>query len=69
MMTAAASNGNFAIITYAVQIIRSSGVTFNPDLQTLSFPAVLIFGSFVSMCFVEKFGRKVSFILINQKKL
>lgn len=58
MMTVANLNGNFAVLTFAAQILSSSGVTFSPDLQSLSFPLVLILGSFASMSCVEKFGRK-----------
>ncbi|KOB70431.1 Sugar transporter 4 [Operophtera brumata] len=59
MISVGSINGNFAILTYASTILASSGVTFSPELQTLSFPAVMILGSFISMCCVEKVGRRI----------
>ncbi|KAJ0171605.1 hypothetical protein K1T71_013155 [Dendrolimus kikuchii] len=57
--TIAASNGNFVIVTYASTILSSSGVTVSPELQTLSFPVVMILASIFSMTVVEKVGRKI----------
>ncbi|CAK1591423.1 unnamed protein product [Parnassius mnemosyne] len=55
-----ASNGVFAIISYGASTLAASEVkhSISPELQTLSFPVVMIIGSFVSMGCVERFGRK-----------
>ncbi|CAH0702547.1 unnamed protein product [Spodoptera exigua] len=58
LVTCQTNSGNFAILTYSPAILKSAGVTWNPELQTLSFPAVMILASFISMSCVEKFGRK-----------
>uniref|UniRef100_A0A2A4J9N1 Major facilitator superfamily (MFS) profile domain-containing protein n=1 Tax=Heliothis virescens TaxID=7102 RepID=A0A2A4J9N1_HELVI len=58
LVTLQTNSGNFATLTYSPAILKSAGVTWNPELQTLSFPAVMILGSFISMSCVEKFGRK-----------
>ncbi|XP_030024401.2 facilitated trehalose transporter Tret1 [Manduca sexta] len=59
IMSISACNGNFAIVTHAAAILSTSGVGVSPELQTLSFPAVLLLGSFLSMACVERVGRKV----------
>lgn len=59
LMTIRSNSGNMATLNYAPAIMKSAGVTWNPELQTLSFPAVMILASFISMSCVEKFGRKV----------
>ncbi|KAF9407092.1 hypothetical protein HW555_012769 [Spodoptera exigua] len=56
LVTCQTNSGNFAILTYSPAILKSAGVTWNPELQTLSFPAVMILASFISMSCVEKFG-------------
>ncbi|XP_075974949.1 facilitated trehalose transporter Tret1-like isoform X2 [Anticarsia gemmatalis] len=58
LVTLRANSGNFAILTFTPAILAASGVTVNRELQTLSFPAVMILASFISMSCVEKFGRK-----------
>ncbi|KAJ8730922.1 hypothetical protein PYW08_002335 [Mythimna loreyi] len=58
LVTFQTNSGNFATLTYSPAILKSAGVTWNPELQTLSFPAVMILASFISMSCVEKFGRK-----------
>ncbi|XP_063371780.1 facilitated trehalose transporter Tret1-like [Cydia amplana] len=50
--------GNYAIIAYASVILKDSGVTISPELQALSFPALLALGCLLSVFTVEKFGRK-----------
>lgn len=60
MLNITAFNGCTSIITYASSIMLSSGITMNPELQTLSFPVIMILAAFVSMACVERFGRKVS---------
>ncbi|XP_060806070.1 facilitated trehalose transporter Tret1-like [Amyelois transitella] len=54
-----AMNGTYSIFTYASTIMKASGVTLSPELQTLSIPIVMIVGSFVSISCVEKIGRKI----------
>ncbi|XP_011554293.3 facilitated trehalose transporter Tret1 [Plutella xylostella] len=58
MLTVQALSGNFAVISYAAIIMAEFKVTINPDLQTMSFPVVMIAGAMVSMTFVERFGRR-----------
>ncbi|KAL4712918.1 hypothetical protein ACJJTC_011988 [Scirpophaga incertulas] len=58
MLTALDANGYFTILHYAWTIMTQSGVTVNPELQTLSIPALMILGSVVSMSLVERLGRK-----------
>ncbi|KAI5646572.1 sugar transporter domain-containing protein [Phthorimaea operculella] len=60
LVTIHASNGTFAIVTYASAILgsSSSSSSINPELQSLSFPLVMILAAFVSMSCVEKWGRK-----------
>ncbi|KAJ2952013.1 hypothetical protein O0L34_g4273 [Tuta absoluta] len=60
IVTIHASNGTFAIVTYASTILASSSgsSSINPELQSLSFPLVMILAAFVSMTCVEKIGRK-----------
>jgi hypothetical protein len=59
LLTALDLNGYFTVFTYAWSVMTASGVTVNPELQTLSIPALMITGSLVSMSCVEKLGRKV----------
>ncbi|XP_035433523.2 facilitated trehalose transporter Tret1-like isoform X1 [Spodoptera frugiperda] len=63
LMTIRSNSGNMATLNYAPAIMKSAGVTWNPELQTLSFPAVMILASFISMSCVEKFGRKPLIII------
>lgn len=63
LMTALDTGGNFAILTYASVILNEAGVTVSPELQSLSFPAVMILGSVLSIFCVEKFGRKPLFLI------
>ncbi|XP_022814650.1 facilitated trehalose transporter Tret1-like isoform X2 [Spodoptera litura] len=63
LMTIRSNSGNLAVLNYAPTIMKSAGVTWNPELQTLSFPAVMILASFISMSCVEKFGRKPLIII------
>ncbi|XP_059061310.1 facilitated trehalose transporter Tret1-2 homolog [Achroia grisella] len=53
-----ACNGCFAIVTYISSILGSCGVTISLELQTLSIPAFMIFGSFVTIVTVDRIGRK-----------
>lgn len=57
------AGGNYAILAYASVIIRNAGVTVSPDLQTISFPALMALGTLASAFTVEKFGRKVSRVI------
>ncbi|XP_059061344.1 facilitated trehalose transporter Tret1-2 homolog [Achroia grisella] len=59
VITCQAFNGSFAIVTYASTILMTSGVTISPEVQTISIPAVMIFGSAISIVCVERMGRKV----------
>ncbi|XP_049880026.1 facilitated trehalose transporter Tret1-like [Pectinophora gossypiella] len=58
IMTVCSTNGCFTILTYANALLASSGVTFSPEMQTLSFPAVMIVAALLSMSCVERLGRK-----------
>ncbi|CAH0760115.1 unnamed protein product [Diatraea saccharalis] len=58
--TSQSGSGTFAIMTYVWVILSSSGVSFDPNLQSLVVPVLLLFGSVVSMVLVRKFGRKVN---------
>ncbi|XP_026494442.2 facilitated trehalose transporter Tret1-like [Vanessa tameamea] len=57
-------NGAFAIITYASTVINSTGIEFeiSPDIQSLSFPVVMMTGSLVLASCVERIGRKTLLI-------
>ncbi|CAB3223836.1 unnamed protein product [Arctia plantaginis] len=58
LMTTRTLSGTFALLTFTPAILAASGITVNPEAQSLSIPAVTILASFVSMSCVEKFGRK-----------
>ncbi|XP_045762942.1 facilitated trehalose transporter Tret1-like [Maniola jurtina] len=53
-------NGSYAIMTYASTILISTGAKFDisPEIQTLSFPIVIIISTLALAACVEKFGRK-----------
>ncbi|XP_046973646.1 facilitated trehalose transporter Tret1-like, partial [Vanessa cardui] len=53
-------NGAFAIITFASTVISSTGIDFevSPEIQSLSFPIVMITGSLTLASCIERFGRK-----------
>ncbi|CAH2252051.1 facilitated trehalose transporter Tret1-like [Pararge aegeria] len=53
-------NGSYAIMTYASTILNSTGVKFDisPEIQTLSFPIVIIISTLSLAACVERFGRK-----------
>lgn len=63
LMSMLDTGGNYAIFTYASVILRESKIIVSPELQAMSFPAVMIMGSLLSMSCVEKFGRKVSYFI------
>ncbi|CAH0760117.1 unnamed protein product [Diatraea saccharalis] len=65
--TAQSGSGIFAILTYVWVILSSTGASGDPDLQSLVVPVLLLFGSLVSMVWVQKFGRKV--ILVSMHTL
>ncbi|XP_050668172.1 facilitated trehalose transporter Tret1-like isoform X1 [Leptidea sinapis] len=54
-------NGAFAILTYASAILSSTGNVFDisPQLQTISFPIVMIIASLSLTGVAERFGRRV----------
>lgn len=60
LISVQAFSGNYALISYGANILAASGTTMNPELQTLSFPAVMMTGAIISMCVVERVGRRVS---------
>lgn len=53
-----ALSGNFALVTYGANIV-SSVANMNAELQTLSFPTIMMMGSVVSVCIMERVGRKI----------
>ncbi|XP_046973447.1 facilitated trehalose transporter Tret1-like [Vanessa cardui] len=57
-------NGAYAIVTYASTVLISTGVKFDisPEIQTLSFPIVMIIGSLTLAVIVERCGRKLLLI-------
>ncbi|XP_050667827.1 facilitated trehalose transporter Tret1-like isoform X3 [Leptidea sinapis] len=59
--TVHAWNGAFAILTYASAILSSTGNVFDisPELQTISFPIVMIIASLSLTGIAERFGRRV----------
>ncbi|CAG4939765.1 unnamed protein product [Colias eurytheme] len=60
VFTIYAWNGAFAILSYASAILESTGNNFgiSPELQSLSFPIVMIIASFAFTSIAEKFDRK-----------
>ncbi|XP_061705322.1 facilitated trehalose transporter Tret1-2 homolog isoform X2 [Cydia pomonella] len=58
MITLLDMTGVYAILTYASVILRNAGVTFAPEAQALSFPALMTLGSLLSVLTIERFGRK-----------
>ncbi|XP_047984154.1 facilitated trehalose transporter Tret1-like isoform X2 [Leguminivora glycinivorella] len=52
-----ALSGNFALVTYGANIV-SSVADMNAELQTLSFPTIMMLGSVVSVCVTERVARK-----------
>ncbi|XP_073962499.1 facilitated trehalose transporter Tret1-like [Choristoneura fumiferana] len=52
-------SGNFALVSYGVNILKASGVDLDAELMTLTFPAVMLAGSFLAMVAMERVGRKV----------
>ncbi|KAJ2951601.1 hypothetical protein O0L34_g13757 [Tuta absoluta] len=65
IMTVAACNGCFVILTYASSILAMSGMTINAELLSMSFPTVMIVCGFISMFCVERFGRKMLVAITN----
>ncbi|XP_062530197.1 facilitated trehalose transporter Tret1-like [Bombyx mori] len=59
IMSIFSCNGSYAIMTFASAILSSFGVTVSPELQALSFPAVMLLASLLSLFYVERLGRKV----------
>lgn len=57
-----ALSGNFALVSYGVNILKASGVDMDAELMTLSFPAVMLAGSFLAMIAMERVGRKVGLL-------
>nr|XP_004927381.1 facilitated trehalose transporter Tret1-like [Bombyx mori] len=58
IMSIFSCNGSYAIMTFASAILSSFGVTVSPELQALSFPAVMLLASLLSLFYVERLGRK-----------
>ncbi|KPJ00761.1 Facilitated trehalose transporter Tret1 [Papilio xuthus] len=60
MITVHATNGAVSVITYGASTLTASGIQYSisPDIQSLSFPVMMIIGSLVLMATVERFGRK-----------
>lgn len=58
-------NGAFVIVTFATKILASTGIKFDisPEIQSFSFPVVMIFASLGLAFCVEKCGRKVKYII------
>lgn len=59
IITAQASSGSYAFMTYAYVIFSTLGVTLDPNLQSLVVPSLLICGSLVSLVCVQRVGRKM----------
>ncbi|KPJ19754.1 Facilitated trehalose transporter Tret1 [Papilio machaon] len=60
IITVHATNGAVSVVTYGASTLAASGIQYSisPDLQSLSFPVMMIIGTLVLMATVEKFGRK-----------
>ncbi|XP_063372162.1 facilitated trehalose transporter Tret1-like [Cydia amplana] len=58
VMTLLAVGGDYGIMAYASVILQHSGVTFAPEVQALSFPALMTLGSLLSAVTIERLGRK-----------
>ncbi|GBP76666.1 Facilitated trehalose transporter Tret1 [Eumeta japonica] len=63
VMTVHACSGNFAVFTYAATIVKTSGVTVDPDLQTVAFPLVMAIGGILPTIFMDKMRRKTLFAI------
>ncbi|XP_063542404.1 facilitated trehalose transporter Tret1-like [Cydia strobilella] len=59
MMTAQTFCGNFAVLTYGSTILEGTGVQFDPELVAISFPAIMLVGSIVSIMVIERIGRRM----------
>ncbi|XP_061723861.1 facilitated trehalose transporter Tret1-like [Cydia pomonella] len=59
MITTHTFCGNFAILTYGSTILEETGVLFDPELVAISFPAIMLVGSIVSIMVIERMGRRI----------
>ncbi|XP_063545533.1 facilitated trehalose transporter Tret1-like [Cydia strobilella] len=58
VLTLLAVGGDYGIMAYASVILQHAGVTVAPEVQALSFPALMTMGSLLAAVTIEKFGRK-----------
>ena len=58
-------NGAFVIVTFASKMLTSTGIKFDisPEIQSLSFPIVMVIASLGLTIIVERCGRRVRFFL------
>lgn len=52
-------SGNFAIITYAADIFKSSGSNISPNESSIVLAVIQLIGVYVASICVDRFGRKV----------
>jgi len=57
-----AFSGNFTILTYTADIVKSSGSSFKANEAAMIIAGVQFIGIYIASQYVDKFGRKVSFI-------
>ncbi|XP_048004161.1 glucose transporter GlcP-like [Leguminivora glycinivorella] len=58
VITLLAVGGDYGITAYGSMILDHAGVTFAPEVQALTIPALMTLGSLLSAVTIEKFGRK-----------
>ncbi|CAF4872950.1 unnamed protein product [Pieris macdunnoughi] len=53
-------NGSFAIVTYASIVLQATGsnLSISPEIQSVSFPIIMIIASFTLTAIAERCGRK-----------
>lgn len=56
-------SGSFAIMVYTADIFRKSGSDLTPNESAIIVAVIQLLGVYVSTICVEKFGRKVKFIV------
>ncbi|CAG9810060.1 unnamed protein product [Chironomus riparius] len=54
-----AFSGNFTILTYTADIVKSAGSSFKPNEAAMIIAGVQFIGIYITSLYVDKFGRKV----------
>lgn len=56
-------SGSFTMVNYAASIFKASGSDIDPNESSFYLGAIQIVGSLATLCFIDKFGRKILLII------